>query len=84
VRAQIRGLGGVVGSGEQNSRAPEALEMPRPVVDQNISVDDVLVSAKHNPAGWNERKMRFQPLEFVREGAWDFHGRAGDEDVMVS
>ena len=58
----MRGFPGIVRRGKQNPRAPEFLEVPRPVIDQHVGIDDVLVSAKHNLAGRNEREMLFQPL----------------------
>jgi len=67
VRTQIRGLRGVVQGGKQNSGTPQSLEVPRPVIDQDVGVDDVLGSAKHDPAGGDERKMPSHPFELVRE-----------------
>ena len=80
---QGRRFFGIVRCSEQNPNPPKFFEMTRAVVDQNIRIDDVFVSAEYDPCWRDEREVFFQPFELGVEGGWDIHGGAGDENIVI-
>ena len=53
------------------------------IVDQEISGNDAFVPAEYDMAVRKERKMLRDPLIFRRERSGIFHGRRGDEYLIV-
>ena len=74
---------GVMRSGKENCFPAEPFEMPVRVIDQEIGVQDALVSAKNEVHRGNERKVPLQPAIFRTEGIGKFHGRSGDKNLVV-
>ena len=70
--------------GEQQRLSLEAGEVPRPIVDQIVRIDDSLVAAEDDVRGRNEREVAAQPAVLCVEGTGNVHrGRRDEHFVML-